>query len=347
MTTATFPRIIALAGSLVLIGQMTASADEQVKVTADNFVRAESDSYIAVAAKQAGSVGRFFHYREAMPIDKQTVVRANRDTLYSAAIFDLDAGPATVTLPEAEGRFMSLQVINQDHYVVGSVHYGAGSYKIEREQAGTRYVLAAVRTLVNPEDPADVKKVHELQGAIEIEQPGGSGKLDLPQWDTQSQKEVHNALLILASSLPDTKRMFGDKEHVDPIRHLIGTASAWGGNPETDALYLNVTPPKNDGKTVYALTVPATVPVNGFWSISRYGKDGYFHKNKLDAYTFNNMTAKKEADGSTMIRFGGCNAEISNCLPIEKGWNYMVRLYRPDTSVLDGSWTFPVAKPRD
>ncbi|MBA8840886.1 DUF1254 domain-containing protein [Ochrobactrum sp. RH2CCR150] len=123
MTVTTFPRIVAVAGSIMLISQMAALAEEQVKVTADNVVRAESDTYMAVAAKQAGSVGRFFHYREAMPIDKQTVVRANRDTLYSAAIFDLDAGPATITLPEAEGRFMSLQVINQDHYVVGKVNY--------------------------------------------------------------------------------------------------------------------------------------------------------------------------------------------------------------------------------
>jgi hypothetical protein len=39
------------------------------------------------------------------------------------------------------------------------------------------------------------------------------------------------------------------------VRHLIGAASAWGGNPEGDALYLNVVPAKNDGTTVYKLDV--------------------------------------------------------------------------------------------
>ncbi|CDM56385.1 hypothetical protein LPU83_0705 [Rhizobium favelukesii] len=63
------------------------------------------------------------------------------------------------------------------------------------------------------------------------------------------------------------QRRLRHKEAVDPARHLIGTATGWGGNPEKDATYLNVTPEKNDGKTVYELTVK-DVLVDGFWSIS-------------------------------------------------------------------------------
>jgi hypothetical protein len=29
------------------------------------------------------------------------------------------------------------------------------------------------------------------------------------------------------------------------------------------------------------------------------------------------------------------------------GWNYMVRLYRPRTEILNGKWTFPQAQPRN
>ena len=53
---------------------------------------------------------------------------------------------------------------------------------------------------------------------------------------------------------------------------------AWGGNPEEDAIYLNVTPAKNDGKTAYRLTVK-DVPVDGFWSVSVYDAAGYFKPN--------------------------------------------------------------------
>ena len=64
-----------------------------------------------------GGFGKFDHRREPAPIDNQTVIRLNRDTLYSSAVFDLDAGPVTITLPDAGKRFMSLQIINEDHYV--------------------------------------------------------------------------------------------------------------------------------------------------------------------------------------------------------------------------------------
>jgi hypothetical protein len=159
-----------------------------------------------------------------------------------------------------------------------------------------------------------------------------------------SQKKVRDALLTLASTLPDTKGMFGPKADVDPVRRVIGSASAWGGNPEKDALYLNVTPPKNDGKTVYRLDVK-NVPVDGFWSVSVYNAKGYFEPNALNAYTLNNITAKKGADGSMAVQFGGCDSHTTNCLPITPGWNYLVRLYRPRPDILNGSWEFPEPRP--
>ena len=92
----------------------------------------------------------------------------------------------------------------------------------------------------------------------------------------------------------------GARGQVDPVRHLITAASAWGGNPEKDALYLNVTPPRNDGSTVYKLNI-GNVPVDGFWSISVYSAQGYYEKNPYDAYTLNNITAKRSADGSVAV----------------------------------------------
>jgi hypothetical protein len=41
---------------------------------------------------------------------------------------------------------------------------------------------------------------------------------------------------------------------------------------------------------------------------------------------------------------GGCDGKIPNCLPIMKGWNYMVRLYHPRDEILNGTWKFPQAQ---
>jgi hypothetical protein len=106
---------------------------------------------------------------------------------------------------------------------------------------------------------------------------------------------------------------------------------------------LNVTPAKNDGTTVYKLDVKE-VPVDGFWSISVYDAKGYFASNPENAYTLNNITAKKAADGSIAVQFGGCDGKIPNCLPTTSGWNYLVRLYRPRKEILEGAWTFPTAR---
>ena len=321
----------------------TSSAGTPVPVTADNFVRAETDMFFGGVVKDGG-LGRFRHRREPMSIDHQGVIRGNRDTLYSPAVIDLDAGPVTVTLPEAGGRFRSMIVIDEDQYAP-AVIYDAGAYTFTRKQIGTRYVLLAMRTLVDPEDSADLAKVHALQDAATVSQPGGPGRWEAPAWDQASQKKVRDALLVLASTLPGSDKMFGTKAEVDPVRRLIGAAYAWGGNPDKEAKYLNVNPAGNDGKTVHRLTVPADVPVDGFWSISVYNQEGYYEPNALNAYSLNNITAAKNEDGSVTVQFGGCGEGIANCLPIMPGWNYMVRFYRPRAEILEASWTFPEAQP--
>lgn len=321
---------------------MARTAAGTIIVTPQNFIRAESDTYMANLAKESGGIGKIRHRREPASIDNQTVIRLNRDTLYSSGVFDLDAGPVTVTLPDAAGRFQSLMFVDQDHYA--QTEYGPGAHTVDRNKAGTRYVVVGIRTLVDPNDPKDVEAVHRLQDAIKVEQVGGPGTLELPQWDAESQKKVRDALLALAATSPGFNKAFGTRDQVDPVNHLIATAAGWGGNADKDATYLSVTPAGNDGKTVYRLRVK-DVPVDAFWSVSVYDAKGYYEKNTYNAYSLNSLTAKKDDDGGFTIQFGGCDGKISNCLPTMPGWNYTVRLYRPQQSILDGSWTFPAAEP--
>jgi len=320
----------------------TATAKAQtVPVTVDNFVRAETD-WALNGVIQQGGWAKFEHFREVTPLDKQAVPRANRDTLYSVGVFDLEAGPVTIQLPDAGNRFMTMMVVNEDHYVTG-VFYGAGSHTLSKDNADTRYVLAAIRTLVDPANPKDAEEVHRLQDAVKVSQ-ASPGKFEVPNWDANSQNKIRSALKVLGESLPDLKHAFGTKNEVDPVRHLIATATAWGGNPDQDAVYLNFTPAKNDGKTLHRLNV-RDVPVDGFWSITVYNAEGYLQANPQNAYSLNNITAKKDAVGSVTVRFGGCEGKTPNCLPIMPGWNYLVRLYRPRPEVLSGAWKFPEAQP--
>jgi len=174
-------------------------------------------------------------------------------------------------------------------------------------------------------------------------QQKSAGQFEIPAWDETSQQKVRKALKDLGETINNFNNAFGSKDQVDPVKHLIATACGWGGNPDKEAMYMGVTPEKNDGKTIYRLTVK-DVPVDAFWSISVYNAEGFFEKNKLNAYSLNNITAKKEADGSVIIQFGGCDGKVANCLPITPGWNYTVRMYRPRPEILNGQWKFPEAK---
>ena len=326
------------AGLVLALTAGVAMAGDAVLVTPENFTRAESDLFFGNVVRDAG-LGKFQHRRTAMRIDDQFVVRGNRDTLYSVAVFDLDAGPVAITMPDAGERFISLQIIDEDQYIP-DVFYKPGTYQLTRDGVGTRYVGVAVRILINPDDPGDVNQATALQDAIRIDQRGGPGTWEVPAWDQTSQTKVRDALLTLAETLPDTRNAFGRKGEVDPVLRLIQSAAAWGGNPDKDALYLSETPSGNDGNTAYKLTVK-DVPVDGFWSISVYNDKGYYVENPLNAYNLNSITAAKDADGGITVQFGRCETSTKNCLPIMKGWNYMVRLYRPQQPILDGTWSFP------
>ncbi|MET3649220.1 DUF1254 domain-containing protein [Phyllobacterium ifriqiyense] len=128
----------------------------------------------------------------------------NHDTLYSEAVFDLDVGPVTITLPNAGKRFMSVQVVNEDHYVP-LVFCRAISHTLTKDNVGTRYVFVAVRTLIDPADPKDIEQVHALQDTIKVDQKN-AGTFHVPNWDQASQTKVRDALLVLGSTIPDCNK---------------------------------------------------------------------------------------------------------------------------------------------
>lgn len=309
------------------------------KVTVDNFVRAETDMTMKRYANQGG-FGKFLHIRQPTPLDKQDVIRMNRDTLYSLGVFDLTT-PVTITKPESD-RWQSVMLVNQDHSIPPAIYYD-GTYTFTKEMLGTRYMTVIIRTLVNANDSEDIKQANAVQDQITVKQ-GDAGKLEIPDWDEESLVAVRDAINVLAATLSDTSGMLGEKDKLNPLQHLLGTAMGWGGNPKQDAIYVNVYPEKNDGKTNYALSVK-DVPVNGFASITVYNKEGFMEPNDLKINSMNNMTAAPDPEGGATIHFGGCEDSRVNCIPITEGWNYIVRLYQPKQEILDGSWTFPGPKP--
>jgi hypothetical protein len=312
---------------------------DPVPVTVENFVQAETMRMMTDIMQLAGGINRWSHSRGPTPLDQQTVIRMNRDTLYSLAIVDLAAG-AVVTMPDTDERYSSMMVVNQDHYVNRIIHE-PGDHDLSVDEFDTRHVLVGVRILVQPDDPTDVATVNALQDQLAV-RASSAEPLVMPNYDQASFAAVREALLVLGKGIGGATRSFGRRDEVDPIRHLIGTALGWGGLPEHEAFYANVVPDAPVGE--YRIVV-RDVPVDAFWSVSIYNAQGFFEPSDQGGTSLNSLTAHRETDGSVIIHLGGCKHGRPNCLHLMDGWNYTVRLYRPRAEILDGSWTFPTAQP--
>jgi len=310
-------------------------------VNVDNFARAESDHMFRTNMATLGvGVGELTHNREATTPEVQPVIRMNQDTLYSAVLLDLSQ-PVTVTLPELGGRYQSMHVVNQDHYMFFEAE--PGIYELTADSVGTRFASVTIRTFVDPNDAEDVKKAHAAQDAIEVS-GGGKGPFEAPDWNQEQLAVARKALSDLATLGFDASYAFGTREETRPVDHLVGAAAGWGGLPRTAAMYVIASVDNNDGETPYAVTVK-DVPVDAFWSVTVYNADGYLEANSLGVNSYNNVTAERNPDGSITIQFGGCGDERVNCIPITRGWNYAVRMYSPREEILNGTWVFPKPEP--
>ncbi len=306
-------------------------------VTVDTFVRAESDFYIRANMEAFGyGLGELHHLRDPIAPDNQPTIRMNQDTLYSGLVLDLSE-PAEITLPEIDGRYQSMHVVSQDHYMFAEAK--PGTHTLTEEEVGTRFASVSFRTFVDVSNPEDIEKAHAAQDAIEVS-GGGEGPFETPDWDLKALTVARQALSDVAVLGFNADFAFGSKDEVRPIDHLVGAAAGWGGLPRTAASYVVDSVAANDGEVAHAVTVK-DVPVDAFWSVTVYNADGYLEPNDLGVNSYNNVSAKPNDDGSYTLHFGSCEDGRINCIPISPGWNHSIRLYEPRAEILEGSWSFP------
>jgi len=306
---------------------------EQVYV--DNFRAAETARLFDDSLKLTGGINQWFHFRNPTGAENQPVIRMNRDTLYSAAIVDISEG-ASVTLPDAGDRYMTMMVVNSEHYI-NRVFSGAGSYELTVDEHETPFVNLSVRTFVDPAKPDDVAEVNRLQDQLAIS-ANSSRTFTHPDYDEQSLNATRDALLTLSEGLPNSDRTFGSRSQVDPTRHLIGTAFGWGGLPESEAYYYIESQPEPVGRYTFTFE---DVPVDGFWSVTIYNRDGYLEPNPYGSHNLNGVTSEPEDDGTVILNLSPEADGLKNHLYVMDGWNYALRLYRPHPGVIDKTWLPP------
>lgn len=322
---------------LTVVGNASAE-EKKIDVNIDNIRTVESHIQFDRYQKIAGGVNKWVHFFAPLDVDNQPTIAMNRDTLYSVAIVDMKK-PITMTIPENNGRYFTLEVIDEDHYAY-EVFTKPGKYTLSEKDVGTRYAMFAFRVFMDPNDAKDLAAANAMQKGMKIK-AGSSEPLVMPNYDM----ERYEALFKLIQQLvqfpsKDTIGAMGKRGEVDTLKHTVATIAGYGLLPPEHAMYQAVQLNLSTAKK-YKIEVPADVPVGAFWSISMYNAKGFFEKNDLGAYSLNSVTAKPNADKSFTIHLGGCEDGRKNCLPFAgEGFYYQWRMYEPGEAFLNGDYSF-------
>jgi len=365
------------AAVVVVRAQEEEEKKKMIPVTVELFGRAESDVTFAKYLSAAKAFNEFAHLRALTPLDQQNVVRMNRDTLYSPSIVDFkNCTPSGVTLifPPADvigDRFVSAMIVSQDHDIIATKYRdddnGEG-IEITPSDIGTDKAFIALRVFTDGSEE-DLVKAHAVQDAFRIVPINGAEgdqetcemskeeyMAEVAMWDKDSLAMVRDLIKELQKHSNATSgEMFGpNRDDLNFLYYLFGAASAWGGQPSEYAVYIFGPPTDIDtsGIVTYQITFkiddlplkrnPATGEFIGFWSVTVYDKDGFMEPNALKVNSINSATAVYTKNHVTITFAPEGDAHCgTNCIPITPSWNYVVRMYVPERSLIDGSYEAP------
>jgi hypothetical protein len=104
-----------------------------------------------------------------------------------------------------------------------------------------------------------------------------------------------------------------------------------------------------NGENLYTITFPKgkLPPVKGFWSLTLYTEQHFFHPNALNRYSVGtkSKSLRFNPDGSLTLYAGSASPgtdKESNWLPAPKGaFSLYIRAYWADRAILDGTWIPP------
>jgi hypothetical protein len=331
--------LLAVLAIAAFLGSATATAKQvqTTPVTDENYSLAETDGVIEgyvkkiAAATNTNGVGVLMHYRKGADPKDRTIMRINFDTIYSWAIVDLTE-PATLTMPETNGRYQSAWIVSEDGYYPGAFTT-PGEHKITKEWiGGARYAVIVMRTQVNVRDLADLAKAHALQDKLKLTQNDKGSWTPENQWDKKEVLAMRAKYMEVGNGM-STADMFGKKGEISLKNRNAGNAFGWGGFTPDQAVYPQYFPKTNAAQT---LTLK-DVPVKAFWSITVYDKDGF---PQTDTYNINSAFAVADEDGSYTIHFGG-DKNAKNYMETFDGWNFTLRMYQPTEAYFNGQWVKP------
>ncbi|MGJ4843577.1 DUF1254 domain-containing protein [Leifsonia sp. Le1] len=225
----------------------------------------------------------------------------------------------------------------------------------------------------------DPTKFFDTLGEVLDEVPARSGEEALYDWfrsvlDAADRDRAIASALTQAALDADqiAKELFEFRNYGIPVAHnwttqrsgaqfgtdylmrtAVGKSNIFVNTPNETTYYyqdLDADGARLHGSNVYTVRFEAEEipPVQGFWSLTVYNRNHFFHPNELDRYSLGtkNQNLTFGDDGSLTLTVGGDAPEDpalhSNWLPAPtEEFTLYLRAYWPDQTILDGIWTPP------
>ena len=230
-------------------------------------------------------------------------------------------------------------VVNQDHYI-NRVFTEPGEYPLTTEEFDTPYVLLAARVLVDPRTPTTSPRSTPSRTA------SASAPLPPSRWNSRtttksrsplfarlSWPKPHRACMAPTACLERRTRSTLTSTCSAPLRVGVDCPSR---RPTTRAANRNcrwagTRSPRRTCPWTRSGPSPSTArripPPQRPRRLQRQQRRGHQEPGRLDR-----------------SHLRGYREDV-NPLPLEDGWNYTVRMYRPRPEILNGTWTFPDLEP--
>jgi len=310
-------------------------------MTPEEFIRSESLHFMKGMATREG-VNEFYHFTSLAKAADKWVVSPNNDVIYSMGIVDASKG-FTLTLPETGERFITAQIVTEEHMSHQLV--GGGVYKFTGEEFNGTHVAIGVRvgTDATKEDVDFIVKKLQPQMKVESKSAG-----PVSEYDEQTLLKVRAALMEEYDKMKDTfGLMTDDVGKVDDWeRFTYATAGAWGLSADKYAMYL---PYNLDGasKEICYTATYGQPKVNQFWSITAYNNQKYLMSDTNNIVNSGNATLN--ADGTFTVHFGPESCRnlpgVKNFILVtEDDWGFLMRAYEPDVEAFR-AYQVPEIKP--
>src|SRR5262245_10998375 len=221
--------------------------------------------------------------------------------------------------------------------------YAAELLKVNRPHLTDEPILARMKRLgIERGKSFDIERASPTVRAALEAAPSAAQKL--MEWKVPTMARVANNW----SMNTDTMGVYGNYY----LKRAIVAQLGLGANLPEDAIYpLNLgdqggRPLDGANKYVLQFDKAALPPVDAFWSVTLYDKDGYQVANPLNRFAVSSwMPFKYDLDGSLTLYFQNDSPgkdKEANWLPAPKGpFTLTMRLYAPRSEALTGKWNPP------